>query len=562
MGIMALVALYVIYMLVVPKTPPRPLHAPGVTNAPQVMVAAADDTQAVPVAMPVATEDTDVFPAVALAVPASTTLKSFVLSNELVAYTFSSFGGDLASIELARTPLVLKGPIRLSCAESNAWEVPLRIRSAGTSDVNTLTMAPAKVADGELTLTGVLDSAVQVTKRYTLDTNYLLRTEFTFQNIGKAALAASNQWTVWLGRIDHATTIQEMRGCDISVVQDGMPRILRKDPGKKDVRSVVPGPVQWLDVRNKYFAFILAPETTAVAAAVSSIGANDNRQMSAFAVFDLPALAPGATYSWRATLFAGPKAYELLHALPSRIGYGGDYTGIINFGWFSVIAKPIMIYGLKGINSRVHNYGIAIIILTIIVRVLTWPLQTKSYRSMQEMQKVAPELQKLKEKLKDDPSRLQQEQMLLYRKHGINPLGGCLPMLLQFPIFVALYQALWNAVELWGASFLWIKDLSLPDTIAHLPFMIPFLGNGVNLLPLLMTGATIGQQVMTPTTGDKQQQQMMYLMPVMFLFIFYNMPSGLVLYWFVSQLIGMGQTFYLHYLKKQEAERRGNALGR
>ena len=216
----------------------------------------------------------------------------------------------------------------------------------------------------------------------------------------------------------------------------------------------------------------------------------------------------------------------------------------------SPLSIPILLYGLKGLYHYTHNYGWAIIIVTLIIKLLTWPLQTKSYVSMQRMQKVQPELKLLQEKYKGDPRQLQQEQMLLYRKHGVNPMGGCLPIALQIPIFFALYSALDNAVELWGASFWYIKDLTMPDSVYTLSFSIPFLGNAVNPLPLLMTAATIIQQVLTPHTGDKSQKQMMLMMPVVFLAIFYNMPSGLVLYWFVNQLLSAVQTLMLHYTKK------------
>ena len=558
-GIVVLVLIFVGYQFYMSRHPPqKPVPKPGGSNAPMALVAAPTGAQEQAEAQPATPAQPAVsaqavvepFAVVPLAAPQPEALPSFVLSNELATYTFSAFGGDLSSIELARTPLVRKGPIRVSCAASNGWEVPLRIRSVGGLDMNTLAMAPAKMTATELVFTGMLDHTVLVTKHYRLDANYLLRASVAFQNNGKTPLNVSNQFTVWLGRIDHATSIQDPRGSTVCLVQNGIRRVVAQEPTKKDGNVTIAGPAEWFAVRNKYFTNILIPGTNADAVVVDSLGTNAERLVSTYASFPLPELAPGGTHEWQATLFTGPKAYELLQALPGHVGHGGSYTDIINFGWFSIIAKPILVYGLKGLFKYVHSYGIAIIILTIIVKVLTWPLQTKSYQSMQGMQKLKPEMDKLQVKYKGDPQQLHQEQILLYRKHGINPLGGCLPMVLQIPIFIALYQALWNAVELWGAPFLWIKDLSLPDTVYTLPFKIPFLGDGVHPLPLLMTAATIGQQLMTPATGDKSQQQMMYMMPVMFLFIFYNMPSGLVLYWFVNQLLSMGQTFYLHYMKE------------
>lgn len=488
--------------------------------------------------------------------PASQTLESlptFVVSNRFASFSFTPYDACLTKIELAKSPIVRKGPIVTATAATNDWEMPLRLRSFGDLPLTGVFCALEIHTANSLSFTGMLSDAILFRAYYVLSNEYFLHATLSFSNVSDTTIPTTNLCSVWLGRINHVSASPDrydLRSADASILlPNGKHDLRRFKPEKKDVIQEILHPIVWIAVRNKYFAHILVPDTPCDAAFVASCGHPNDRLVSPFVAFSIPPLPPAHTASWHATLYAGPKAYELLKALPARLGRGKDYLDLLNLGWFSFLAKPILLYGLKGIYQYTHSYGIAIIILTIVVKLLTWPLQTKSYDSMQRMQKLQPELKKLQEQFKNDPRRLQHEQMLLYRKHGVNPLGGCLPILLQIPIFIALYQALSNAIELWGASFWWIKDLSLPDTVAHLPFALPFLGSAINPLPLLMTAATIAQQMLTPHTGDKTQKQMAYLMPVIFLFFFYNMPSGLVLYWFVSQILSAAQMLYLHYVR-------------
>jgi YidC/Oxa1 family membrane protein insertase len=489
----------------------------------------------------------------ASAAPADDASQTLVcISNALVAYTFTDLGGDVYQIELARAAVVRKGPLVTACAPSNDWQMPLRISGGAACDPARARLGLADIAGNRVAFTGMVNAAVFMRKTYALTNGYVLQAEVAFSNITKHAVALSNM-TVWLGRIALVPGVDakyDLRGCDVEVASEGRPRIVRFGAEKKDVVTAQAGPVVWLAVRNKYFAHVLTPALPFGDVSVQSLGAPGAREVSAWAGLAPIALAPRAAQQWQAALYAGPKAYNVLQTLPRALGRGTYYLELLNLGKFAFLAKPILLYGLKGLYRFTHSYGWAIIIVTIIIKLLTWPLQTKSYVSMQRMQKIQPELKALQEKYKGDPRQLQQEQMLLYRKHGVNPMGGCLPIVLQIPIFFALYSALNNAVELWGASFWYIKDLTMPDTVAHLPFSIPFLGDAVNPMPLVMTAATIIQQVLTPHTGDKTQKQMMYLMPVVFLGIFYNMPSGLVLYWLVNQLLSAVQTLMLHYYKK------------
>jgi YidC/Oxa1 family membrane protein insertase len=201
----------------------------------------------------------------------------------------------------------------------------------------------------------------------------------------------------------------------------------------------------------------------------------------------------------------------------------------------------------------VHNWGLAIIILSIAVYFLLFPLSIKQMRSMKEMQLLQPKIEALRKDLKDNPQRLNKEIMELYKEHKVNPLGGCLPLLFQMPIFFALYQALIRSVALRGARFLWITDLSSPDKAFVFKNSIPFLGNQINILPILMAIGMFVQQKfsMAKATGEAAQQQKMMsiIMPVMFGVIFYQMPSGLVLYWFVNSLLMLCYQFRINSQK-------------
>ena len=231
-------------------------------------------------------------------------------------------------------------------------------------------------------------------------------------------------------------------------------------------------------------------------------------------------------------VFLGPKSKEVL----AEAGF--DLSRLVDFGWFWFIAIP-MLYALRMLHRVTGNYGIDIILLTALVRAATIPLTQKSFRSMKEMQKVQPQLKRLQETYKDDQGKLQKEMMELYRRHGVNPLSGCAPMVLQIPIFVGLYNALMHAIELRHAPFaLWINDLSSPERLL-------VAGIGIPVMTLLMGGTMLVQQWLTPQQGDPTQRQMMMFMPIVFTYMFLNFPSGLVLYWLVSNLLGITQQYLM-----------------
>lgn len=244
------------------------------------------------------------------------------------------------------------------------------------------------------------------------------------------------------------------------------------------------------------------------------------------------------------TLYFGPRDLKTMKQV------GGNLDRAVNFGWTDIIARPLL-YALHFFNKYIHNYGVSIIILTVLIKILFWPLTHKSYKSMKEMQKLQPRMAKIREKYKGNKEQLNKEMMALYKTYKVNPMGGCLPMLVQIPVFFALFRILGSAIELRHAPFcLWIIDLSAPDRLFNFKFSIPFMEPpyGIPVLTLLMGASMFVQQKMTPTTGDPAQAKIMLLLPIIFTVMFINFPSGLVLYWLVNNLLSIGQQYRI--LKK------------
>lgn len=308
----------------------------------------------------------------------------------------------------------------------------------------------------------------------------------------------------------------------------------------KDVASaskVYDKNLQWAGFADKYFLSAILSENSSIAA----VELKKNPAGFLESTITSPALTvhPGQTASVTHRLFIGPKDIDILKA------QGNSLEQSLDLGWFSVIAKPLL-YTLKFFYRYVGNYGIAIIIITVILKAIFFPLTHKSYKSMKDMQKIQPMMAALKEKYKNDRDAMNKAVMELYRDHKVNPLGGCLPMVVQIPVFFALYKALMFSIELRHAPFfLWITDLSGPDNLFGQVLGLPFV---IGPLPLVMGATMFIQQKMTPSNMDPVQAKMMLALPVVFTFMFLNFPSGLVLYWLLNNILTIGQQMYINKL--------------
>jgi YidC/Oxa1 family membrane protein insertase len=291
------------------------------------------------------------------------------------------------------------------------------------------------------------------------------------------------------------------------------------------------GNISWAGEVEKYFIAVMLPDNPADAE-VRISGAGQENAVSVSLMSPMMNLAPGAAGEYRARIFVGPKTKAAVTAAGSNLDQALDY------GWFSAIARPMLtaldfLYGIFG------NYGIAIIILTTLIKLVFWPLSAKSYKSMARMKELQPKLQKLKEKYSNDKERLNQETMQLWKTHKVNPMGGCLPIFVQIPVFIALYRALMSSIELRHAPFaFWLVDLSEKD-----PFYIT---------PILMGASMFLQQKLTPSTGASEGQMkfMMYGMPFVFTWMFLDFPSGLVIYWLWNNVLSISQQAYMMRTKK------------
>jgi len=303
------------------------------------------------------------------------------------------------------------------------------------------------------------------------------------------------------------------------------------------------GNIKWVSIEDRYFLSSIIPGSEISGS--MKLALNDNVVVNQL-VNPMFEIYPGEKQAFQFFVFMGPKSMDLLNSL------GHDMGKALNFGFFNLIAKPCLWF-MNKIYSVIPNYGIAIIILTIFTKILLWPLGNKSYKSMSEMKKLQPLMTEIREKYKGDKQKMNQELMALYRTYKVNPMGGCLPMVLQIPVFFALYRMLYQAIELRHAPFLlWINDLSAPDRLFNFGFSIPFMEPpyGIPVLTVIMGATMLLQQKMSPPPGDPTQAKMMMLMPVVFTFIFINFSSGLVLYWLVNNVLSISQQYYVQQKAK------------
>ncbi len=370
---------------------------------------------------------------------------------------------------------------------------------------------------------------VRFTKKFTFDpANGLHRLEFSAANVsGRPLILPAWELRVGPGLSTVKSELKEnpdqLKAVYTFVEKD------RKHPTLKEIEDDPAAHLWvWTGLNNRYFlAALIAGEELKASRPLRRLEKVDKEDETPSLLVPVAAaeLKAGETRRWDAAFYIGPKDYARLKAL------GNGLDRAVDFGFFAPLAK-LAEASLVYFHRLTGNYGVAIVILSVIIQLLLTPLSYKSYKAMAVMKKIQPEMQSIQKRYKDDPKRMNQEIMDLYKRHGTNPLGGCLPMLLQIPVFFALFTALRGSWSLHGAPFfLWIKDLSAKD-----PFYV---------LPLIMGGIMFLQQHLSPQTSDPAQAAMMKWMPVIFTFMFLTFPSGLVLYWLINSTWGFAQSMYL-----------------
>ncbi len=304
----------------------------------------------------------------------------------------------------------------------------------------------------------------------------------------------------------------------------------------------------WVGITNRYFLVGIVPDER------NYIFSFDQRTQGKYYLGISGAYHRGRGFEDNFRIYAGPKDRRLLRQ------YGYNFDSVMS----ARVLKPIVIFleiMINGFYKWTNSYGLAIILMTIVIKIILYPLTYKSFKSMRRMSALQPKINEIRERYKSNPRQMNSEVQALYRKEKVNPMGGCLPLILQLPIFYALYTLLSGMIALRNESFLWIKDLSLPDTVATIKMAVPLLGyriggqgfTDINVLPFIMTGSTLLQSKLSSGDQSAQQAKMMtYLFPLIFFFIFWNMPSGLVLYWTIQNVLTIGQQYLIDYRMKKK----------
>ena len=489
-----------------------------------------------------------------------------VITNENARYTFTSRGGGLKEIELVKFPETIARKRKDQAAATNF----ATLNTHAHLPVLGILGGEALVGDGVFTLTpmdsGVraektLPNGLRLVKEFTASTNYLVHAKVRFENTSGGSLALPLQeWVVGtatpMGGDDDGSAVGLMW-------YDGTKSKLHETltayfdnktlgcfPGtpKTEYRDGASN-IVWAVAHNQFFASIVmldAPASQIVSRAIDlprptegKFSTTNNPALKGFETtvhYPATTLEAGKSIERNVNLFIGPKEYKTLASIANR--YNNDVDKAMGFGFFGFFSKALLLVmnWLHGVLSI--PYGWAIIVITILLKILFWPLTAASTRASQKMAALAPQIAALKEKHKDDPAKFSAKQMEFYKENKINPVAGCLPMLVQLPVFFGFFMMLRTAIELRGASFFWATDLSKTDTI----FFIS--GFPINVLPLLYIATAIWQTHVTPMSPgmDPAQQKMMRWMPLMFLVILYNFSSGLALYMTVNNLLTILQT--------------------
>ena len=440
------------------------------------------------------------------------TLKSFKLKNYYTTLT------DRSMVELVHLNGLPDAPLAVTFPESS-FQLPADAPFEANIDAIRLSQAGST---GKLVLTLNAPGQLQMEKTFTFYADkYAFDLDVKVKNTSANSLVqnASLAWTQYAD----PNAKEDSYGHDgpVYLINDSTST---ETLAKLEPRKVLGPGVSWGAYESKYFVAAMIPKQPSL----TNLAFGKDARNAVSVSLDIPRkmIPAGQEELFGYTLYLGPKDYDLLKAQ----GVGLDRS--IDYGWVRWLALPLMV-AMKFLYKFVHNYGVAIILITILIKIIFWPLGNKSYKSMKEMQSLQPKITELKEKYKNDKARLNQEVMQLYKTYKINPMSGCLPILIQIPVFFGLYKALLYSIELRHTPFLWwLQDLSAKD-----PYYIT---------PIIMGATMVWQQKLSPQSPDPMQAKLMLLMPIVFTFMFLNFPSGLVIYWLFNNILSIGQQLYIN----------------
>jgi YidC/Oxa1 family membrane protein insertase len=552
-GISLVVAALLIWQIeFAPKFMPPPPPAGAAAGSPSP--GASPEASVAPGASPETTAAVSAAPAPSAAPEAPKVPEKLVdAAGPAGLYHFTNLGGGIEKTELAGY-----------AAESGS---DVDLNEFGTLPIGAISEQPGQGADlpytvtneGDNTVVCTLDqpgSGLAITKKFMLAAStkqahgYLVTLDVTFTNHGAAAIQSPGYYL-------YAGSAAPIHQRDLSYytafdwfTQDGksnhiiensfeagtIPLVGIQTRAERPVYQVDADKIAWAAVSSQYFTTIVAPQGGAVGDGVWAhhfqVDTATRKVQALEGALKMPAfsVAPGQSVTQSFTIYGGPKIYQALKDL------GSGQEHILNFGWLTIVAV-FLLNTMNLLHSWTGNYAISIILLTLLVRGALWPIQNRATASMRQMQQLTPRMNELKEKYKDDPNRMNAEVMKLYKEYNINPLAGCLPMFIQMPIFWGFYKVLGTAIELRGSRFLWVHDLSQPDTLFHIG------GFPVNILPLFMAVTMLLQMQLQPKSGDAAQQRMFLFMPLIFVLMCYNFASALALYWTVQNVFTIAQLY-------------------
>lgn len=482
--------------------------------------------------------------------------QTLIVTNDHQLLHFTSRGGGLKWIEMKGYPAIIlpgKQSTNLAVLGMGA-QVPTLAVFGGdqiTGDNNFTLSRTGNVVRAEKTLT----NGLRVIKEFQIGTNYLLNAKLRFENTSSKSIGLPVQNVIIgtatpMNHVEDSTMVGTLWYNGSKMESIGIPWFVNSSfggCGRSNPRSLYQGGagnVQWAAVHNQFFTLAAMPSTNAPQISVISVPLTPmpflpklitNGLQAAF-TYPPAVVEPGKVLERDYEFYAGPKEYNRLAQIGTKMGNNLDL--IMNFGFFGFFSK-ILLLSMNAVHMTGLSYALCIIVITIIIKLVFWPLTNASTKSMKRMQEFQPQMKAIAEKYKDDPNKKNQKTMEFMKEHKINPLGGCLPMLLQIPVLFGFYMMIRSAIELRGATFLWAFDLSQPDTVAIIG------GIPLNILPILMALTMIWQTGLTPTSPgmDATQQKIMrWGMPVMMLFFLYRISSGLTLYWTVQNLLTIAQT--------------------
>ena len=472
--------------------------------------------------------------------------RTIQVETPLYTVTLNETGAVLDSLILKnyRETVASDGPLK-SMIQDTARNINLQTGFAGSSvpgmeeAVYELgTREDVVVVEGQkqtIDFQWVSSDGVSVKKQFVfLPDSYLIELNVSISNHSSAPIADKP-----FVKIAHVVGDPESR-----ITFEGPMGLLNETLEEIKVKDIVDKPeiegtFRWIGITDRYFMNVLIPEES-ISGTMKMEKVGEDLIISQL-ILPQTEIAPGGAKVFPFKAFIGPKDTETLATANYELGKA------VNFGMFDILAKPFL-WIMNQIYKVIPNYGIAIIILTLITKILLFPLGNKSYKSMNDMKRMQPLMTEIREKYKDDKKKMNEETMALYRTYKINPMGGCLPMVVQLPVFFALYRMLYQAIELRHAPFFgWINDLSAPDRLFQFGFSVPFMEPpyGIPVLTIVMGATMFLQQKMSPPPGDPTQAKLMMFMPLIFTVIFINFSAGLVLYWLINNVFSIAQQYYI-----------------